>query len=114
MNRNYRRGRQKEYQLKDRFENEGYVVFRTAGSHGIADLILIKPNTEIGEADLCPEIRFIQVKSGIHVREIKKETRFINHLQVEFFYLPTKTKEWYADRKNRRNKRMAKKASKKS
>jgi len=114
MNNNYRRGRQKEYKLKEELEHEGYTVFRTSGSHGIADLIAVKPNREIGEADLFPEVRFVQVKSGILIREVKKELKHIDHLQVEFFYYPTKTKEWYADRKHRRNKQMEKKASKKS
>jgi len=61
MNRNYNRGRKKEYLLKDRFEKEGYIVFRTAGSHSDIDLIAVKPR-KVGMADLYPEIHFIQVK----------------------------------------------------
>jgi Holliday junction resolvase len=40
----YRRGRRFEYEVKLHFESRGWLVFRTAGSHGIADLIAIKNN----------------------------------------------------------------------
>jgi hypothetical protein len=98
-NRNYLRGRAKEYQLKSDLEKKGYIVFRTAGSHGLADLIAVKPNREIGTADLWPEIQFIQIKSSIH---FKKETVMyvpIEHLMVYWYEFPIKTKEWYAEAK---------------
>lgn len=49
---NYTKGRRKEYQLIHRLELEGYIIIRSAGSHGFADIVAIK----------FPEIRFIQVK----------------------------------------------------
>lgn len=101
MNQNYRRGRQKEYSLKDSLEKDGYIVFRTAGSHGIADLIAVRPRLE-GKADLFPEVRFIQVKSGTKILEEKREIQHHAHLQIEFFFFPTKTKEWYAERNRKR------------
>ena len=48
----YQNGRAKEYRQKKKLEELGYIVLRTAGSHGFADLIAIKEN----------EIIFIQVK----------------------------------------------------
>ncbi len=40
-NRNYRRGRDKEYRVKKKLEKQGFTVLRTAGSHGFADLVAI-------------------------------------------------------------------------
>ena len=51
-NKNYVKGRAKEYKVKKQFEKEGYIVLRTAGSHGFADLIAVK----------YPHVRFIQCK----------------------------------------------------
>lgn len=106
-NNHYRQGRQKEYELKARLEHDGYMVFRTAGSHSPADLVAVRPNKAVGEADLFPEVRFIQVKSSQDIAEERREIQFINHLQVEFFYLPIHTKKWYAKRtiKCRRSKK---------
>jgi hypothetical protein len=57
-NANYIKGRKKEYKLKKEFEEKGYIVLRTAGSHGFADLICIKKPKE----KEIKEIRFIQCK----------------------------------------------------
>jgi Holliday junction resolvase len=52
-NRNYEKGRRFEYVEKKRLENLGYIVLRTSGSHGFADLVAVKPG----------EVRFIQCKA---------------------------------------------------
>ncbi len=49
---NYQRGRAFEYRMKELLEQEGYEVFRTAGSHSRFDLIAIKK----------PFILFLQLK----------------------------------------------------
>ncbi len=38
-NNNYKRGRAKEYRVKKKYEKCGYYVIRTAGSHGVCDLV---------------------------------------------------------------------------
>jgi len=38
-NKNYNSGRNFEYRVKKYLESKGYLVFRSAGSHSIADLI---------------------------------------------------------------------------
>jgi Holliday junction resolvase len=43
-NKNYLRGRRFEWQLKKDLEEQGYLVFRTAGSHGLFDLIGLDKN----------------------------------------------------------------------
>ena len=63
MNKNYRRGRSKEYRIKKKYEKLGYTVLRTAGSHGFADLIALKIN----------EIIFIQVKPKKFSEKKKRE-----------------------------------------
>lgn len=64
-NKNYVKGRNKEYRLKRKFEKEGFIVLRTAGSHGFADLILISEEEK--------KIVFVQVKpKGYSDNRIKK------------------------------------------
>jgi len=41
-NKNYVKGRAKEYRVAKKFKDDGWIVLRTAGSHGFADLIAIK------------------------------------------------------------------------
>lgn len=53
-NRNYEKGRRKEYKLKKHFEKFGWIILRTAGSHGFADLIMINRDSK--------QVRFVQVK----------------------------------------------------
>lgn len=54
MNRNYRRGRAYEYRVIRMLENTGFTAFRSAGSHGCADVIAVNRQ----------QIRFVQVKCG--------------------------------------------------
>jgi hypothetical protein len=41
MNKNYASGRAFEYEVRDYFEEKGFFVFRSAGSHTQADLICL-------------------------------------------------------------------------
>jgi Holliday junction resolvase-like predicted endonuclease len=43
----YHKGRRFEYQVKKWLEEKGYIVLRTAGSHGFADLIAVGKNGEV-------------------------------------------------------------------
>lgn len=62
-NKNYQNGRAKEYRIKKRFENAGYTVLRSAGSHGFADLVAVRNE----------EIVFIQCKPDSMSEEKRKE-----------------------------------------
>ena len=55
-NRNYQAGTRFERKLKRQFEVAGWVVLRTAGSHGFADLILVD------ETHASMPVSFIQCK----------------------------------------------------
>ena len=54
VNKNYINGRAREYKIKKKFEEQGYIVLRTAGSHGFADLIALNKDKRL--------IAFIQAK----------------------------------------------------
>lgn len=55
----YRKGRRAEYAARDILHDDGYpVVLRTAGSHGIVDLVAIQPG----------HVRLVQVKSTAKLR----------------------------------------------
>ena len=51
---NYRRGSAFERRVKEMLELEGYYVVRSAGSHGVADLVAVKPG----------EVLFVQCKTS--------------------------------------------------
>ena len=53
-NKNYLSGRRREYSIMNKLKSKGLIVFRTAGSHGIVDLIAIDK--------IKKSIGFIQVK----------------------------------------------------
>ena len=73
-NRNYIRGRDKEYRVAKKLRDEGWTVLRMAGSHGEFDLVAIK-YVELKKPfeSKAGHIKLIQVKSGkSKEREIKK------------------------------------------
>lgn len=51
-NKNYVKGRRKEYTVRKFLQSKKWITLRTAGSHGFADLIAVKKG----------RIRFIQCK----------------------------------------------------
>ena len=60
-NTRYRAGRDLEYAAKNDLEVNGYLVFRTAGSHGAADLIAFKGR---GGTFARSETLLVQCKTG--------------------------------------------------
>jgi len=69
-NRNYERGRRKEYKICEQLKEEGFdIVQRTAGSHSPIDIIAINKSTN--------EIRFIQSKPNNYSKN--KENELINN-----------------------------------
>lgn len=81
MNRNYHNGRNHEYRLAAKLRKEGWVVIRAAGSHGLFDLIAIKPPPE-------GEMFLIQAKSGAsaereRARALKDIETFTGTYQVK-------------------------------
>ena len=71
---NYLRGREVEYRCKKLLQGMGIsIVFRSAGSHGPADLIAINP--------IRREIMLIQVKKGKATPSIKKRYSVLKELE---------------------------------
>ena len=62
----YVRGRNLEYLIKEKLENKGYFVTRSAGSHGI-DLVALHQSSP-----LCPRVKFISCKVGGYIRPDEK------------------------------------------
>lgn len=81
-NKNYEKGRRKEYKICNELKEAGFeIVQRTAGSHSPVDIIAI--NKELGE------IRFIQAKpdnfSDIATERLLKENKWLNGWFEVFF-----------------------------
>ncbi len=55
-NRKYQRGVAWERAIQQALEAQGYVTFRSAGSHGVADVVALHP--------LRRDVRLIQAKTG--------------------------------------------------
>jgi len=71
-NKNYIKGRKKEWRIRKEYELMGWIVLRTAGSHGFADLIAIDKRNK--------KILFIQCKpdnySAGKVIKLMEENKF--------------------------------------
>lgn len=68
VNKNYAKGVRKEYKIMHELEREGFIVLRTAGSHGFADLIAIHKTKNL--------IRFIQCKPDNFSKHEEKKLKW--------------------------------------
>jgi len=81
-NKNYRKGRRKEYAISDKLKKEGFdIVQRSKGSHSPIDLFAINKETK--------EIRLIQSKPNDYpesqTKKVISENEWLNdHFNVEF------------------------------
>ena len=111
-NNKYKNSARREVEIKKKLEEEGWFAVRSSGSHGIADVLALRP------ARGCTnpahyQARFIQVKTSQKIKEAKTEVEaqdsscgFIN---VEMHYYPVKNKAFFE--KQRKQKEKAKKTS---
>ena len=75
MNKQYRKGYIFELKVKKYFEDMGLLCFRSAGSHSIADIILIVDTNIRPDTKRVPLVFLIQCKAGkgaISLAERKK------------------------------------------
>jgi len=94
MTTNYQKGRAFEYKIKKILENRGFIVFRTAGSHGLFDLICFKKTISQNKSsidqstsplNLC--LCFYQLKKNIsHKVSIRVLEKIINKLDLSEFF----------------------------
>lgn len=80
----YRRGRQVEYKVKSQLEANGWLVIRSAGSHGQYDLVALRLKGS------CLEIVLLQLKKGQPKRRAVIEfwTGNARLLSAVLFYVP--------------------------
>lgn len=85
-NANYQKGARLEYATKKKWEERGYFVVRSAGSHGKADLVAIKLQTSIGPG---PVVFLIQCKAydKPNVNEKNELKLLAGELNVEACYV---------------------------
>jgi Holliday junction resolvase len=80
-NKNYLKGRRKEYKIVNQFKEKGLIAQRTAGSHSPFDVIAINPKER--------RIFLVQAKpetmSENQKNKIKKENELLNGLFIVQF-----------------------------
>ena len=91
-NLNYKRSRAREYQVFHELEKEGWMAIRSAGSHGVADIIGIRPVDCSDPSHF--EVKFIQIKVSIGLKNKHKEPKVVESpcgmINVEFWKFPVK------------------------
>ena len=84
MNKNYIRGRAKEYRLKNKLEKQGKIVIRSAGSHSFADLISIdKKNKNKLICKDCVSKKCIECRG-----DIDKNNQYMNKNSFVYYFEP--------------------------
>ena len=74
VNVNYRRGRAKEYRVKKKYEKCGYYVVRTAGSHGVCDLVAFGKCGNVLPIQVKPKGGYITPTEKRKIREFEFHT----------------------------------------
>lgn len=106
-NRNYQRSRDRENKVKAAFEKDGWFAMRTAGSHGVADVVAIRPIPD-GTNPNYFEVKFVQIKVsenrvGEKVVPTICEVPF-GTINVEFWKFPVMGAKWREKAKKRKEK----------
>jgi Holliday junction resolvase len=81
----YHKGRRFEYQFKKWLEEKGYLVLRTAGSHGFADLIAIGKQGEV---------IFFQLSYKFEKAKYETLQDIAYERKIHIIYLVKKKKDW--------------------
>lgn len=111
-NLNYIRSRRREIDFLHSLQKKGWFSIRAAGSHGIADVIAIKPVKNCANPSHF-EVKFIQIKVSqnlvkYHLDVKLQETPF-GPVNVEFHHFPVKCKKWFDARRKTKEKKIKKK-----
>lgn len=97
MNRNYLRSRARELTVKKLFENQKWLSFRTAGSHGIADVVAIRFPKDCYKGNHF-EVRLIQIKVSENLKKGVITDQLIDSpcgtVSVEYWKFPVKSRKW--------------------
>lgn len=105
MNKNYQRSATRERKIKQQFEKEGWFAIRASGSHGVADVVAIRPV----KSCVLPshfEVKFIQIKVSENRREAKQEVQIeetaCGEINVEMWKFPVKSSRWHKKTKKKK------------
>lgn len=106
-NNKYKNSSNRELQIKKELEEQGYYAIRASGSHGIADVVGLRPARKCSNPAHY-EARFIQVKTSQSLREEKVEVEALDspcgYINVEFQYYPVKNKVFFEKQRKRKEK----------
>jgi len=88
----YRKGASLEYRVKDELEKQGFLVIRSAGSHGVADLVAIKrESTIIPFPKYWTRVRLVQVSYNPKpINDIEKLVETCRNVNAEPMIVFTK------------------------
>lgn len=82
VNKNYIKGRAKEYRILKRLRKEGFNAIRASGSHGFADIVGIHPDGVIVWIQAKPESMSENAK-----RSIERRYEWVNNQFSSFFWV---------------------------
>ena len=75
----YNRGRALEYRTRDYYKEQGWAVYRSAGSHSWADLICIRVTRWNGLKQ--PEVLLVQCKGKSKLMSKKERQEFADYCE---------------------------------
>jgi len=71
---NYQRGRAKEYRIRKKLEDTGLYVVRTAGSHGVCDLVAFGANKLVIPVQVKPKSGYVSPVERKKIMEFEAKT----------------------------------------
>ena len=86
VNKNYIAGRRFEYKVKKYYEDKGYTVLRTSGSHGFADLIAVRNEGSLKREKVFIPNKLIQYMIFEAVKVLDAKT-FLSNLTEKAYIL---------------------------
>lgn len=106
-NTKYANSARREMQIKHELEEDGWYAIRASGSHGLADVVAVKPVKSCTSPSHF-EVKFIQVKTSQSIRELKiipkAEDSPAGLINIEYRYFPVKNDKFWEAHKKRKEK----------
>ncbi len=113
-NRKYANSANRELAIKKELEAQGWYAVRASGSHGIADVVAVKPAKNCVNPEHY-QVKFVQVKTSQALRERKVVKTAVDspcgYINVEFHHFPVKNakfRELARERKEKLKKKVKK------
>ena len=111
-NKSYVNSSKRELQVKKQLEDEGWYAVRSSGSHGIADVVAVRPVKGCTNPAHY-QVRFIQIKTSQTIKKHKIELEAVDaacgFINVEFHYFPVKNKAFFEKQRKQKEKKKVKK-----